>query len=306
MFDLGTKVIVLASTQKTGAGPRKGSIGHVVSVQDGYLVDQTLFASSCTVHFSRFGFEQKSRSEVRGVVNLLQVINNSGDTDIPKQINTFHNFFNSAKLDEAVPRIMDYIQAPPGTTVVIMTPYNEIDDDVLTCDASEFYTWVKMISLVIGPSLYQMTTGSVNIKTDNPLLSKKKISLLNSTLNNRSDRDSYIAVLLESPEERRNFVLTSRYLLSIQNSFSHTSRCKTYRDFIHNDIRSTYSNSKYTLETVRTIYKILYNNLYNISFKRISESLSEKPSRECIKNTILMKSELKSMSEKLFSENTSN
>jgi len=306
MFDLGTKVIVLASTQKAGAGPRKGSIGHVVSVQDGYLVDQTLFAVSCIVHFNRFGFEQKTRSEVRTVVNLLPLINNSGETDVSKQANAFHNFFNSAKLDETVPRIMDSIQAALSTPIVIMLPYNEIDDDVLTCSASEFDTWVKMISLVIGPSLYQMTTGQVNIKTNNQLLSKKKISSLNSILNSRSDRDSYIAMLLASPEERRNFVLISRYLLSIQNSFSHTSRCKTHGDFVHNDIRATYSNSRYTLETVRTIYRILYNNLYNISFKRITELFSEKPSKECIRNTILMKSELKSMSEKLLSENTSN
>ena len=306
MFDLGTKITVLASTQKNGAGPRKGSIGHIVDIQGNHSIDSNMFAVSCVVHFNRFGFEQKSRSEVRTVINLLQMINNSNEADVPKQVDMFHNFFNSAKFDDMISRIIDYTQANSSTSIVIMTPYNEIDDDILTCANSEFESWARMISLVIGPSLYQINTGSNYICTNNPHMSKKKIQRLGNIFNSRSERDSYIKDITGSIEERRDFVLTVRYLLSTQYSSSHVSRCKVARDFINHELHHTYSNSRPTHDTAKAIYRLLYNNLYNVSFKRITDLFSERPSGECIKNTILMKSTLKSMSEKLLSENTSN
>lgn len=306
MFDLGAKVTVLASTQKTGAGPRKGSIGHIVGIEDGYLIDQTMFSTSCTVHFNRFGFEQKPRSETRTVMNLLHLINNSGEADIPKQINTFHTFFNSAKFDEVIPRILDPIQANISTPIVVMAPYNEIDDDMLTCSNLEFELWAKAIFLIISPTLYQMTVADNNMYTRNPYISKKKILGLNNVLGSRENKDLYIGKMLSFPEERRDFILMIRYLLSIQNCSSHRIKHKAAKDLIRHELHNTYSNGRPTFDTVKMIYRILYNNLHSVSFKHVAALFEERPSKECIKNTTLMKSELKSMSEKLLSENTSN
>jgi len=306
MFDLNTKVVVLHSTQKTGAGPRKGSIGHVIKTYDGHSVDHTIFAINCLVHFNRFGFEQKSRSEVRSVINVLPLISDSCEIDPSKQINTFCNHFNSTRFDETISRIMEFLQANKDASVVIMVPCNEIDDDLLTCSPTEFELWVKMIGMVIGSTILNLNVNNAYVHTNNPLLSKERLHHFYTILNNRLERDLYIDRLIELPEERRDFILTVRGLLSMYNCSLHALRCRTTLDCIHNELHHTYMNGRFTADTTRFIYKTLYNNMYNISFDQIAESFVEKPKKACIKNVTLLKSELKNMATKLLSENNSN
>lgn len=81
MFDIGTRVVVLASSTGKGFGPKQGSIGYVSSQQPTLFIhhmnphDSLSFLSVLiTVAFSRYGFEEKRRCEFRTVVNILPVI----------------------------------------------------------------------------------------------------------------------------------------------------------------------------------------------------------------------------------------
>jgi len=303
MFDPGTKVIVLASTQKSGAGPRKGSMGHVISSSPSVLVDQNMLATSSVVGFHRFGFEQKTRLEVRTAINLLQLVNGLEEDNVVKHVNSFHNFFNSSKIEDIIPKVADYTQLETGVSLVIMTPYGEVDDDLLTCKDSEFEIWSKAMSFVISPTLYSICFNTpIHISK----LQLSGLQSLNSTLSDRSRRDNYIKLLLSNPPARKVFVQTMKRLLAIQNNDLHTSRCRSFSDVINNDIYNTYSNNRFTQDTVRMMYRLLCDNMYNISFSRATQMLVDRPGKECSRNIAIMKKELKSMSKKLLSENTSN
>lgn len=305
MFDPGSKIVVLASTQKSGAGPRKGSIGHIIASGTGSIVDNNLLATSNVVGFHRFGFEQRSRFEVRTVINLLQLINNLQEDSVEKQINSFHNIFNSSKIDDILPRVIDCIQLSVGTPVVIMVPYGEIDDDLLTCGNSEFDIWVRVVSLVMT-SVIQHLTAAGGYRTDNTYITMNKLRSLLTRMSDKTKRDNYITLMLSDPSERQGFVCAVRHLFSIQNCNSNAFRYNHAYDTI-SQLHHTYSNGRFTQETIKTIYKLLYDNLYNISFNKITGLLSsDKPGKECVRNVIFMKEELRRMYEKLFIENTSN
>lgn len=305
MFDPGTKVIVLISTQKAGTGPRKGSIGHIITSTPGVWINQNVLASAHTVGFHRFGFEQKTRFEIRTIVNLLPLLNNgSTKEDVVKQIDSLFNSFTSQKIDDIVSRVENYIAVSAGASVVVMAPCCGVDDDLLSCKDSEFEAWVKAASATILPLLHSMYHGAA-VHTDNVHIARKKLGTLYSTLNDRLRRDDYISLMLSDSNVRRGFVHVLRYLFVIHHNSLHASRYKAFLDFLGQGAYEGSSSYKYNQESIQAIYKQLYDNMYNLSFDSMVNRFITRPGKECIKNVKLMKDEFRSMSEKLISENPS-
>ena len=77
MFNVGSSVIVIASSQKSGTGPRKGSIGFMSSLGQGTIVIENpnypLICYKTEIAFSRFGYEQSHRGEFKTVLALFPI-----------------------------------------------------------------------------------------------------------------------------------------------------------------------------------------------------------------------------------------
>ena len=78
MFDIGTQVVVLASSTKKGLGPKKGSTGYISSQRKSAFADRinphshlSFLSMPTIVGFSKYGFEEKRRCEFRMVMNIL-------------------------------------------------------------------------------------------------------------------------------------------------------------------------------------------------------------------------------------------
>lgn len=103
MFNIGTRVVVLASSIKKGFGPKRGSIGYVSSQSQSSFADRiyphsllSFISTPMTIAFSRYGFEKKRRCELRSVVNILpafmgEVKNVDKAREVKDVINLFQN-----------------------------------------------------------------------------------------------------------------------------------------------------------------------------------------------------------------------
>lgn len=141
MFEIGTKVIVLASSRRTGLGPKRGSVGYISKInQIMYIRPKNLTVFSCTVYFYRFGFEKKIRAEKKKVLalfpycfirpdetrKLINKLNGSG----PEGELGYKNLFKAAAIK------MD--------TCVLGPCFSEISD-LTACSDKEFYCWMSSI-----------------------------------------------------------------------------------------------------------------------------------------------------------------
>lgn len=103
MFNIGTRVVVLASSIKKGFGPKRGSIGYVSSQNQSVFIDRiyphsllSFISTPMTIAFSRYGFEKKRRCELRSVVNILpafmgEIKNVDKAREVKDVINLFQN-----------------------------------------------------------------------------------------------------------------------------------------------------------------------------------------------------------------------
>ena len=105
MFDIGTKVIVLTSSLRKTAGPRRGSIGYVMSSLNNngaYRDDLRLTMGACKVIFTRYGFEHdKSRKEKRVFFNLFPIVEKISKKDeLPVAIKQVIKDLHKEKFDK--------------------------------------------------------------------------------------------------------------------------------------------------------------------------------------------------------------
>ena len=72
MFEVGSKVIITESSLKKSIGPKKGSIGYVISCSEPVFSHRlSTILSIGNVVFHRFGLEERNRSEAKTVLFIF-------------------------------------------------------------------------------------------------------------------------------------------------------------------------------------------------------------------------------------------
>lgn len=157
MFSSGTRVVVLASSVSKGLCPKKNSIGYVISASEAYLIDfgkgskaRQFLINIINVMFSRYGNEQKRRSEHRAIVNILPIPIHLSDTpDTGKILNNFINGelrSNSYWNDEVRNMMTEDYNVPVG----VVAPAGEFRMNRLSPGTTE-ETSAWMQSLLMDP-----------------------------------------------------------------------------------------------------------------------------------------------------------
>jgi hypothetical protein len=136
MFDVGQKLIILASSIKNGTtGPRKGSIGFSCGTTGGntFVISDVFPNTHFIINvnnmiFSRFGFEKKNRAESKNIIAVLPIfIDKQGLVANTNINNVIKNIESPAFIMEKLkPMLSMYVQKPTSYPICVLAPYMDI------------------------------------------------------------------------------------------------------------------------------------------------------------------------------------
>lgn len=179
MFDVGTKIVALTSSQKKGPGPRRGSVGYVISSLDGVYMDDTNLAASVThVMFTRYGFERnKERREKRTFINLFPVLH-SEKGDVVKSTKEAIKAIHRTKFDKDYwKRIISAYGLKHGTPFGVLVPVCDNEVDLRHCSENEFIAWLD--SYLMSPLFRNVLIGMIK--------SPKKVKVMHKWVKKLTD-----------------------------------------------------------------------------------------------------------------------
>jgi hypothetical protein len=146
MFEVGTKIRLLASSCERTTGPRRGSTGYVSSILGSVVLEQlSLCASLTEVVFFRYGFETKERVEKKSVVLVFPIISKEGKGDVHQQVKAISDKVLGRGGNEWKEPLMSYFDCSNSTTMALAAPVQISVCSLADCSKSEFAAWVDSL-----------------------------------------------------------------------------------------------------------------------------------------------------------------
>ncbi len=161
MFNISTKVAVLASSNTKNIGPKYGSIGYAAvdgSMQySPYLLNPSttdgIMLASSKVMFTRYGFgKERPKYEYKRILNVFPIIDKSVKIEdieqtVSKVVSKFkrEDFGNRFWLNAK----MNFIGSTEAN-VCIMAPVLALGTDLRTCSNLEFIAWFHSMLNIHG------------------------------------------------------------------------------------------------------------------------------------------------------------
>jgi hypothetical protein len=244
MFDLGTKIVILASTRKKGVGPRKGSVGYASACQNRGIFDQYALVTTLNeVFFFRYGFETQERVEKKAIISVFPIIK-PDQGDIHSQVRSLIKRIHSPKSSQVWDEVRAYYDVVPRVPITLVAPLNCCRTDVSKASTKEFYSWLE--SLLLGSNLLSFLNDAVSSRH----VTNTKMSTIN----------------MDSLEMIRNMIMDKGYKQSRMADFSHSAKAKKETvEFLQPLL--AFAGRYETSKTASSYESYLTNNLPRISGK---------------------------------------
>jgi len=139
MLITGSKVIVIESSLKKVIGPRVGSMGYVIeSTSFNISSGNDIIYHACDILFTRYGFEENKRHEVKRVTNVLPFPHYSTSQNYARElIKKAKKVVSSKNKNKSMFNGSEYTSAD-----VIAIPILNHKTNLLKCEFEEFHAWL--------------------------------------------------------------------------------------------------------------------------------------------------------------------
>ncbi len=136
MFDLGEKVILLASSCHKKTGPRKNSIGYITVFNSTLKVVNglNLITMGAEIRFLRYGNEKKDRFETKRVRLVFPILQNNFDI----RLDSFIHAVN--KPSDKMCSVLSIFENKP---IVLAVPFYTPGTNLSMCSDQEFSCWLE-------------------------------------------------------------------------------------------------------------------------------------------------------------------
>lgn len=142
MFDLNTKIVLVASSWHKNIGPRKSSVGYIAVFNDSLITLNSLntITMRASVKFLHYGNEKKDRSETRQVLLTFPILQNN---QVNTQLNNFIHSIDSDKHTKKCSRIRSALSLPENIPIVVAAPIRTPEVNLKLCSRQEFHCWFE-------------------------------------------------------------------------------------------------------------------------------------------------------------------
>lgn len=277
MFDLGEKVILLASSCHKKTGPRKNSIGYItvfnstLKVLDGL----NLITMGAEIRFLRYGNEKKDRFETKRVSLVFPILQNNFDIKLDSFIHAVN------KPSDKMCSILSISENKP---IVLAVPLYTPEINFSMCSDQELSCWLEscimsqQINFFINQALISYhffqnkeVSASQLILLQNAMVSNyTRKTLIKHICRNASRRIKWINIL-------RLIIITSGYIgqKAMSTNLVSISRNRSYKK----DIKGRISrNGLYSILGPRIFYSTFskFENIFKGSnhFKLLVKELN--------------------------------
>ena len=296
MFEKGTRILILASTRRKGAGPRKGSVGYVSTcVHDEYSRD--FIASSNEVFFTRYGFEESKRMERKHIISVFPVTQDG--EDVPTQVKSCIRRIISPKNDKTWNELRSSFGAALSVPIVIAVPDSINKINLVEDDDIEFKAWAQ--SILYNPWFLHkahetLMRGHFKNAKD-ALISEFNLNKLREMSN---DKDYRSVVLSDISSDRAN----KEHFINIIRLFTVLFGVKDHRDeMVHaiREIRSAFGKEKglFRRHALPYLSSHLFNSVDLMVVQESAKIANDKEFKSVVDMIMQTRSELLRLSSRL-------
>lgn len=181
MFDLGTKIILVASSCHKKTGPRKDSVGYVTTLfhSQSSICNKNIFVTPASVKFLQYGNEKKHRVETKSILLLFPAIKDCTE----ESLKAFINIINSEKYVNDWNGVRAAVSLKENIPVAIAAPIYTPEVSFETCTHEELRCWFEscllsqQISSFVNKALisYHPFRKEINCVTKNHLTTLRKM-----------------------------------------------------------------------------------------------------------------------------------
>jgi len=144
MFDVGTKVRLLASSARKQTSPRRGSLGYVSRINEHMYVDleRGAIVALANINFFRYGFEKKTRLERKEVGVVFPIIDRKKG-DIQGQVLRLKDLVEGRGDSGWAMKMLSCVTLKPVMPLTIAVPVSNCGESLVDCSVPEFKSWIQ-------------------------------------------------------------------------------------------------------------------------------------------------------------------
>lgn len=207
MFDLNTKIILVASSCHKKVGPRKNSIGYIVTINKSLTVlsNPNVVVISANIKFLHYGNEKKDRFETKRVLLVFPILQDNQDS-IDNQFERFAHTINSNRHVEYWNKVRHFLKETNNTPVVIAIPLSTPEVNFELCSSQEFFCWFEGFLMSRQINSFVNKALISNHFSQNELYNVHTLLALQSMMVNKSIRQNSLSVIYRDKLKRKKWI----------------------------------------------------------------------------------------------------
>ena len=246
MFDLGTKIILLASSCHKKTGPRKNSIGYVTPLEsfkttfNGCLDKKSkpinVFATLASVKFLYYGNEKRARFETKQTLLVFPMIQSG--SNVEATLKAFMNMVSSEKYKNSWDRVREEMSTPDSAPVAIAAPIytpgvslkKRVDGDKTY--EKELSCWLE--SVLLSPQISNFINRAIvsrhPIRDGAQGITMQSLSTLREMMLSKEIRRGFIKDMCKISSVHNTLIKTMRMVAIIAKQAEHRTITKNFRE----------------------------------------------------------------------------
>ena len=264
MFDLGAKIILVASSCHKKIGPRKDSIGYVTSLFNAHtsIGNKSIFVTPASVKFLCYGNEKRHRFETKQVLLVFPFLNNP----IEGSLKAFINIINSDKYINDWSKVRASMSVTDKVPIALAAPIYTPEISFETCTHEELRCWFESCLLS------QQTSSFVNkallsrhpFREEIPCITKHRLTMLREMIMSKQTRHAIMNDMYEDISLRNEWIKTIRMVAIIAEGFEQET---IFNMLYEVSATSLYDRDNKGIVLPTEVYKILAPYVFRSKFK---------------------------------------
>lgn len=206
MFDLGAKIILVASSHHKKTGPRRGSIGYVTTLyhSQSSIGNKSIFVTPSSVRFLRYGNEKRHRFEAKQVLLVFPVIRDNTEESLKAFINTI----NADKYVNDWNGVRATMSMPESTPIAIAAPIYTPEVSFKTCTNEELRCWFEscLLSQQISGFVNKALVSRHPFKENIPCVTEQQLIMLREMIISKQVRQAMMNDMWEVAATRNKWI----------------------------------------------------------------------------------------------------
>jgi len=264
MFDLGTKIMLMASSCHKKTGPRKGSVGYVTTLFHAYksICNKRIFVTPASVKFLRYGNEKRHRFETKSILLVFPVIRNDTETSLK----AFINIINSDKCVKDWNDILATMSLKENTPVAIAAPIYTPEVSFETCTHEELRCWFEscLLSQQISSFVNRALISHHPFKENVPCITNDHLTTLREMIISKQVRHAVMNDMYEDISLRNQWISILRMIEIISESAEQETILNNLYDIFATGL---YGKDSKGAVLPTEVYKILSPYIFRNKFK---------------------------------------